>query len=52
MKKKDIKCEDRTCGNCKIVNCKILNAIANTGVIRLVDFGCNQWEYIKNKDTK
>lgn len=35
---------NRTCGNCSVVNCEILNAIANTGKIRIVKFGCNKWE--------
>ena len=36
--------KNRTCGNCTVMNCKILNAIANTGKIRLVNFGCTEWE--------
>ncbi len=38
--------ENRTCGSCSVINCEILNAIANTGTVRLVDFGCNRWEDI------
>ncbi len=38
--------KNRTCGSCSVINCEILNAIANTGTIRLVDFGCNKWEDI------
>ena len=36
--------ESQTCDNCAVscVECPILNAIADTGAIRLVNFGCNQ----------
>lgn len=36
--------ESRTCGSCRVMKCTILNAIADTGKFRLVDFGCNLWK--------
>jgi len=40
--------ESRTCGSCRVMNCTILNALADTGKFRLVDFGCNLWK-VKDK---
>lgn len=39
--------ESQTCDSCAVpcVECPILNAIADSGTIRLVNFGCNQFEH-------
>lgn len=36
--------EKRNCGSCRVMNCTILNALADTGKFRLVNFGCNLWK--------